>query len=91
MFVSHLAAGVLVGAVEEPVEVAGASEVEVAGASEVEVAVASDMEVAGASDMEVAGASEVEVAGASEVIWVLSGIRSWLLVSPIGGARMRQF
>ena len=49
------------------------------------------VEVAAASVVEVVVALEVEVAGAMVVIWVLFVMRPWLLVSPIGGARMRQF
>ena len=41
--------------------------------------------------VEVAAASVVEVAGASVVFWVWFAMRPWLLVSPIGGARMRRF
>ena len=59
------------------------------GEAVMEVAVASVVEVAAASVVEVAAASVVEVAAASEVIWVWSGIRPWLLVSPIGGVRVR--
>ena len=39
--------------------------------------------------VEVVVASEVEVAGALVVIWVLFVMRPWLLVSPIGGVRVR--
>ena len=49
------------------------------------------VEVAAASVVEVAAASVVEVAGASVVFWVWFAMRPWLLVSPIGGARMRRF
>ena len=39
--------------------------------------------------VEVVVALEVEVAGALVVIWVLFVMRHWLLVSPIGGVRVR--